>query len=98
VRAGRSSLDLEAGLAMGWARVSGQNFDGNTTDSGLTFGTYAALHFVPVRNPLRFFVNATPLFWFREATAVATDATGATISRTLPSFEVLFTVGAELPL
>jgi len=98
VRAGRSNLDLEAGLALGWARVSGQNFAGNTTDSGVTFGTYAGLHFVPVRNRPRFFVNATPLFWFREATAVATDASGATISRSLPSFEALFTLGTELPL
>lgn len=98
VRAGRSSLDLEAGLVAGWTRMSGHKFTGNSSDSGVTFGTYAGLHFVPERDHLHLFIDAAPLFWFREATAVATDANGATISRKLPSFEVLFTVGAELPL
>lgn len=93
-----SSFDLEAGGALGWARLSGRGFGADATDSGLTVGAYGTLRYVPSGAPLRTFLMAAPLFWFRNATAVSTDATGATVSGTLPSFEVLFALGAELPL
>ncbi|HEY3254375.1 MAG TPA: hypothetical protein VGJ91_10515 [Polyangiaceae bacterium] len=98
LRAGRSSLDLEAGLALAWTRVTGHGFASSTTDSGLTFGGYAGLRFVPIQTPLQVFAQAAPMFWLGDSTAVATDANGAAISRNLPSFELLFTLGAELPL
>ena len=98
VRAGRSSFDLEAGGALGWARLRGHGFQSDTTDSGLTAGAYAGLRFVPNDAPPHLFLMAAPLYWFYDATAVATDATSATVSSRLPSFEVLLSLGAQLPL
>ncbi|HYQ26981.1 MAG TPA: hypothetical protein VER04_07175 [Polyangiaceae bacterium] len=98
LRAGRSSFDLEAGGALGWARLRGHGFQSDTTDSGLTVGGYAGLRFVANDSPPQLFVMAAPLYWFHDATAVATDATSATISSRLPSFEVLLSLGAQLPL
>jgi len=98
LHAGRASFDLEAGGALGWARLGGHGFNANATDSGVTVGSYAALRFVPNDAPLHAFVMAAPLFWFHNATAVATNASGATVTRSLPPFEVLLMLGAELPL
>jgi len=93
-----TSFDLEVGAALGWARLSGRGFGADTTDSGLTFGGYTALRFVTSDAPLHTFLMAAPLLWFGDSTAVATDGSGATVSQTLPSFEVLIALGVELPL
>jgi len=95
---GRASFDLEAGGALGWARLHGRGFETDATDSGITAGGYAAVRLVSTDAPLHLFVAAAPFYWFHNATAVATDSTGATVTSDLPAFEVLFTLGAELPL
>ena len=96
--AARASFDLEAGGALGWARLHGRGFATDTTDSGMTAGGYAALRFVPNDARLHLFVMAAPLSWCHNATAIATDATGAAVASDLPAWEVLLTLGAELPL
>ena len=93
---GRFSFDLEAGAALSWLRLQGRGFEpNNASDSGASFGGYAAVRFVPQDAPLHAFVQAAPVLWAGRANAkVAASA----VSTQLPNFELLISLGAQLPL
>ena len=92
---GRSRFDVEGGAALGWLRLGGRDFDSNVSRSDASFGAYAAVRFVPLDAPGHAFLSVAPVLWFGRTTAVATNPAAET---PIPSFELLFALGAQLPL
>jgi len=99
MRTGPLNWELEAGPALGWLRLEGIDFSPNSARGDIVFGTFAGLRLEPQLTSLHAFAALTPLFWFGSSTATANTAGGDGQSeRELPSFELLMTVGLDLPL
>ena len=94
---GRARFDLEAGGALAWLRVGGQNFSTNSSYDDASFGAYAKVTFMPPAAPWHAFVSVAPVLWLRPASARAHLGDTQTDAK-IPSFEALFALGAQLPL
>jgi hypothetical protein len=91
------SLELEAGPALGWLRLAGQNFTPSNSSSHASLGSYGALRFMPKAGAWHPFVMAAPVLWFGHANAKTTNADGTLNAVTrLPSIELLFTAGVRI--
>jgi hypothetical protein len=90
---GTASFELEAGPALGWLRLKGEDFSANSSPSAASFGGYGALRYMPKADAWHPFVLVAPVFWLNRATAVATNVDAKT---RLPSFELLFTAGVRI--
>ena len=94
---GSATVELEAGPALGWLRLEGQNFSPNQTRSHASLGGYGALRFMPKAGAWHPFVMAAPVFWLDHATAESTNVDGTPTAQTnLPSVELLFTAGVRI--
>jgi hypothetical protein len=94
---GTASFELEAGPALGWLRLQGQDFSSNSSHSAASFGGYGALRYMPKADTWHPFVLVAPVLWLSHATAVATGPDGMTNTQTpLPSFELLFAAGVRV--
>jgi hypothetical protein len=89
---GSGTLELEAGPALGWLRVEGQDFTTNVGQGAASLGGYGALRFMPKAGAWHPFVMAAPVFWLGYAKA---DATNVGTVR-LPSLELLFAAGVRI--
>ena len=89
------TFDLELGPALGWLRLEGQDFSPNAAHGHATFGGYASLRFMPKAGSWHPFVMATPVLWFGRTTAFATSGGVPSSETTLPSVDLLFSVGAR---
>jgi hypothetical protein len=88
-----ASFELEAGPALAWLRLEGRNFSPNLTQSGLNWGAYATLRFLPKAGAWHPFVMAAPVLWFGRATAFAANQDGTESQTPLPSLQLLFAAG-----
>src|SRR5450631_987872 len=94
---GSATVELEAGPALGWLRLDGQNFPTNHARSDASLGGYGALRFMPKAGAWHPFVMAAPVFWLGHATAEATIVDSTQNSQTrLPSVELLFAAGVRI--
>ncbi|HEY1537392.1 MAG TPA: hypothetical protein VGF76_25400 [Polyangiaceae bacterium] len=93
---GSATMELEAGPALGWLRLDGQNFATNQARSDASFGGYGALRFMPKAGAWHPFVMAAPVFWLSRATAKATNANMDPAQTRLPSVELLFIAGVRV--
>jgi hypothetical protein len=95
---GSATVELEAGPALGWLRLDGQQFSPNAPASSHTsLGGYGALRFMPKAGAWHPFVMAAPVFWLGHANAEAknVDPTQDVQTR-LPSVELLFAAGVRV--
>jgi hypothetical protein len=95
---GATHFELEAGAALGWLRLEGQNFSPNASRADALFGSYARFRWLPALPALHPFVCLTPIQWFGRRTALATSPTGEPSARDLPTVELLILAGLSLPL
>ncbi|HEX3853949.1 MAG TPA: hypothetical protein VHW01_23455 [Polyangiaceae bacterium] len=94
---GTATVELEAGPALGWLHLEGQNFAGNKGSSHASFGGYGALRFMPKAGAWHPFLMAAPVLWFGHANAETTNPDGGGSAEiSLPSVELLFTAGVRL--
>ncbi len=90
------SVELEAGPALGWLHLKGQEFAPNYAPSKAQVGGYGALRFMPRANAWHPFLMVAPVLWFNSVTAQSVDALrNETDSTHLSSLEVLFTAGVR---
>lgn len=88
-------FDLGAGASFGFLRLSGRDFTPNTASTHATFGSYAALRFLPSAGTWQPFFTAAPMLWFGRATVFASGENGALAEATLPSIELLLAAGVR---
>jgi hypothetical protein len=90
---GSATVELEAGPALGWLRLDGQNFATNQARSDASLGGYGALRFMPKAGAWHPFVMAAPVYWLGHITAETNDSASRT---NLPSVELLFAAGVRV--
>jgi hypothetical protein len=94
---GNATLELEAGPALGWLHVKGEDFAHSSAHSGASAGGYGALRFMPKAGAWHPFVMVAPVLWFGHASATVKNPDGTEGPETqLPSLELLFTAGVRL--
>jgi hypothetical protein len=92
---GSATLELEAGPALGWLHLEGQEFATNRGSSHASVGGYGALRFMPKAGAWHPFVMLAPVLWLGHATAFVDNVDKTSASTDLPSLELLFTAGVH---
>ena len=90
---GSATVELEAGPALGWLRLDGQNFATHEATSHASLGGYGALRFMPKAGAWHPFVMAAPVYWPGPVSAATNDLASRT---RLPSVELLFAAGVRI--
>ena len=92
-----ASVELEAGPAVGWLHVEGQNFSPNSKLGAVTLGGQAAVRIAPERARFGPFLMAVPMLWFGRSTAAVRLPKGQLAAKDLPRFELFLAAGVHLP-
>jgi hypothetical protein len=92
---GSATVELEAGPALGWLRLEGQQFapDTASSHSHTSLGGYGALRFMPKAGAWHPFLMVAPVYWPGRVTAATNDSASQT---RLPSVELLFAAGVRI--